>query len=72
MWSVVLVVYLCVAWIILCIYYINIGRCGVNANETNLHLNNNFKLVNPYRSRYGLQHGVLVHTEQQAITGHTN
>ena len=33
---------------------INIGRCGVSANETTLHPNNNFKKVNHYRSKYGL------------------
>ena len=48
---------------------IDIGRCGVSANETTLHPNNNFKKVNHYRSMYGLQHGALVHTEQQAIKG---
>ena len=49
--------------------YIDIGRCGVSANETTLHPNNNFKKVNHYRSMYGLQHGALAHTEQQAIKG---
>ena len=48
---------------------IDIGRCGVSANETTLHPNNNLKKVNHYRSMYGLQHGALVHTEQQAIKG---
>ena len=48
---------------------IDIGRCGVSANETTLHPNNNFKKVNHYRSMYGFQHGVFAHTEQQAIKG---
>ena len=48
---------------------IYIGRRGVSANETTLHPNNNFKKVNHYRSMYGLQHGALAHTEQQAIKG---
>ena len=37
---------------------IDIGRCGVSANETNIHPNNNLKKrkkkVNYYRSMYGL------------------
>ena len=28
-----------------------------------------FVKVNHYRSKYGLQHGALAHTEQQAIKG---
>ena len=48
---------------------IDIGRCGVSANETTLHLNNNLKKVNHYRSIYGLQHRALAHTEQQAKKG---
>ena len=48
---------------------IDIGRCGVSANETTLHPNNNLKKVNHYRLMYGLQHGALAHTEQQAIKG---
>ena len=49
--------------------YIDKGRCGVSANEKTLHPNNNLKKVNHYRSMYGLQHGALAHTEQQAIKG---
>ena len=48
---------------------LDIGRCGVSANETTLHPNNNFKKVNHNRSMYGLQHGALAHTEQQSIKG---
>ena len=48
---------------------IDIGRCGVSANETTLHPNNNLKKLNHYRSMYGLQHGALAHTKQQAIKG---
>ena len=39
----------------------------MSANETTLHPDNNFLKVKHYRSRYGLQHGALAHTEQQAI-----
>ena len=39
----------------------------MSANETTLHPNNTLKKVNHYRSMYGLQHGALAHTEQQAI-----
>ncbi len=31
-----------------------------------------FVKVNRYRSKYGLQHGVLAHTKQQAIKGPQN
>ena len=48
---------------------IDIGRCGVSANKTTLHPNNNLRKVNHYRSMYGLQHGTLAQTEQQAIKG---
>ena len=48
---------------------LDIGRCGVSANETTLDPNNNFKKVKHYRSMYGLQHGALAHTEQHAIKG---
>ena len=41
----------------------------MSANETTLHPNTNLKKVNHYRSIYGLQHGALAHTEQQAIKG---
>ena len=43
----------------------------MSANETTLHPNNQFIKVNHYRSMYGLQHGALAHTEQQAIKGPT-
>ena len=43
---------------------IDIGRCGMSANETTLNPNNNLKKVNHYRLMYGLQHGALAHTEQ--------
>ena len=46
--------------------YIDIGRCGVSANETTLHPNNNLRKVNHYRSMYGLQHRALAHIEKQA------
>ena len=36
------------------------------------HLYSQFIKVNHYRSRYGLQHGALAHTEQKAIKGPTN
>ena len=48
---------------------IDIGRCGVSANETTLHPNKFFKKVNHYRSMYCLQNGAFAHTEQQAIKG---
>ena len=47
---------------------IDIGRCGVSANET-IPSKQQFKKVNHYRSMYGLQHRALAHTEQQAIKG---
>ena len=31
-----------------------------------------FAIVNHYRSKYGLQHGTLAHTKQQAIKGPKN
>ena len=46
-------------------------RCGVSANETTLHPNNNLKKVNHYRSVYGLQHAALAYTEQLPIKGPT-
>ena len=48
---------------------IDIGRCGVSANETTLHPNNKFIKVNHYRSMYGFQHRALTHIEQKAIKG---
>ena len=47
---------------------IDIGRCGMSANETTLHPSHqivNLK-VNYYRWKYGLQHKALAYTEQQA------
>ena len=47
------------------ILQIDIGRCGMSANETTLHQSHNLKIkVNRYRSKYGLQHGTLAHTKQ--------
>ena len=45
------------------LHLLDIGRCGVSANETILHPNNNLKKVNHYMSMYDLQHGALAHTK---------
>ena len=51
------------------IFYINNKR-RYDGNETTLHLSHNVWKVNNYKSKYGLKHRALGHTEQQAIKGH--
>ena len=41
----------------------------MSANETTPHPSQSFINVNKYRSKYGLQHGAMTNTKQQAIKG---
>ena len=41
----------------------------MSSNDTTLSYTSEFVRVNNYRSKYGLQHGALGHTEQQDIKG---
>ena len=41
---------------------------GMSANKTALHSSPFVKVIH-YKLKYGLQHGTLAHTEQQAMKG---